>query len=201
MQKFAHIKNLTWTISRITNGPRIRSDRLETQLLGKLQEAVLSPEAIGYCFRRLEVELSKHLGRIDTDLETMRQRKTKLAAEVENLAGMIADGMDSPSLRKAITEREAEISGLTAKTIGPGEGSVHTQIRDLRKLLSSGDNAAAMRMELAKHVEEIVISQEGGGAIKYKGKWDLLGDAAQLGWCRGHGLLHGAESASPCNSI
>ncbi len=97
--------------------------------------------------------------------------------------------MDSPSVRKAITEREAEISGLTAKTLGRGKGSVHTQIRDLRKfvennlsdlrrLLSSGDSALAMRMELAKHVQEIVLSQEDGGVIEYKRKWDLLGDAA-----------------------
>ncbi len=133
------------------NERRIRSDRLETQLLGKLQQAVLSPEAIG---------------------------------------------MDGPSLRQAITERKAEISALTAKSLGRGKGSVHTQIRDLRKfvevnlqglreLLSSGDNALAMRMELAKHVQEIVVSQEEEGEIKYKRKWDLLGDTAQLGWCRG----------------
>jgi hypothetical protein len=62
------------------------------------------------------------------------------------------------------TEREVEISGLTAKTLGRGKGSVHTQIRDrrrfvesnlsdLRELLSSGDSAPAMRMELAKHVQ------------------------------------------------
>ena len=162
------------------NDRRIRSDRLETQLLGTLQEAVLSPEAIDYCFHRLEVELSKHLGRIDTDLETMRQRKTKLEAELGNLMRMAADGMDSPSLRQAITEREAEISALTANTLGRGKGSVHTQIRDLRKfvevnlrglrkLLSSGDNALAMRMELAKHVQEIVISQEDGARLSTKG--------------------------------
>ncbi len=52
-------------------------------------------------------------------------------------------------------------------------------------------------MELAKHVQEIVISQEDGGAIQYKGKWDLLGDAAQLGVCRGRGSLR----TPPRNSI
>ncbi len=44
-----------------SNDRRIPSDVLETQLLGKLQEDVLSPEAIDYAFERLEVELSKHL--------------------------------------------------------------------------------------------------------------------------------------------
>ena len=111
-----------------------------------------------------------------------------------------------------VTEREAEISGLTAKTLGRGKGSVHAQIRDLRrfvesnlsdlrKLLSSGDNALAMRMELAKHVQEVVILREDGGAIKYNGKWDLLGEAAQLGWCRGRGSLHIASDVPTCNSL
>src|ERR1700732_2632415 len=31
--------------------------------------------------------------------------------------------------------------------------------------------------------------QENGGAIKYEGKWDLLGDAAQSGVCRGRESL------------
>ena len=152
-----------------SNDRRIPSDVLETQLLGKLQQDVLSPEAIDYVFERLEVELSKYLSRIDGDLEIMRQRKTKLEAELKNLARVIADGMDSPALRQAITEREAEISALTAKTLGRGKGSVHSQIRDLRKfvatnlrglraLFSSDENALAVRMELAKHIQEIVIT-------------------------------------------
>ncbi len=66
---------------------------------------------------------------------------------------------------------------------------VATEFCGPRKLLSSGDNALAMRMELAKHVQEIVISQENGGAIKYKGEWDLLGDSAQLRVCRGRESL------------
>ncbi len=41
----------------------------------------------------------------------------------------------------------------------------------------------AMRMELAKHVQEIVITREkAAGAIKYKGKWDLLGTGTLRSW-------------------
>jgi hypothetical protein len=36
-------------------------------------------------------------------------------------------------------------------------------------------------MELAKHIQEIVITPgESTGEIKYKGKWDLLGDGKEL---------------------
>jgi len=36
-------------------------------------------------------------------------------------------------------------------------------------------------MELAKHIQEIVIAPgKTTGEIKYKGKWDLLGDGNEL---------------------
>ncbi len=170
-----------------SNDRRIPSDVLETQLLAKLQHDVLSPAAIDYVFQQLETKLSQHLGRIADNLEDMRRRKAKLETELRNLTSAVASGMDSPSLRQGITEREAEISSLTAQTLGHGKNSVHSQIRDLRKrvaadlgdlrtLLSTRDNATAMRVVLAKHVNEIVLSPGDGGEIKYKGKWDLLGD-------------------------
>jgi site-specific DNA recombinase len=151
-----------------SNDRHIPSDVLETQLLTKLQHDVLSPPAIDYVFEQLETKLSQHLARVEGNLEDMRRRKAKLEAELRNLTSVVAGGMDSPSLRQGITEREAEISALTAKTLGHGKNSVHTQIRDLRKrvtadlgdlraLLSTRDNATAMRMQLAKHVKEIVM--------------------------------------------
>ncbi len=167
---------------------------LETQLLEKLQRDVLSPAAIDYVFRQLETKLSQHLGRIEGSLEDMRRRKAKLEEELRNLTSFVAGGgTDSPSLRKGITEREAEISALTAQTLGRGKNSARTQIRDLRKrvaadlgdlraLLSTRENATAMRMQLAKHVKEIVMlpGQE-AGQIKYNGKWNLLGDDCAVG--------------------
>jgi site-specific DNA recombinase len=173
------------------NTRRIASDVLETQLLAKLQHEVLSPEAIDYVFHKLEIEVSKHLSGIGDSLEAMRRRRVTLEAELKNLSRMVAGGMDSPSLRRAITEREAEIKTLAAKTPVPGRNSVHTQIRDLRKsvadelgdlraLLSARDNAMAMRMQLAKHVKEIELLPGEGGTIKYKGEWALLGDGDLL---------------------
>jgi hypothetical protein len=148
----------------------------------------LSPAAIDYVFKQLETKLSQHLARVEGNLEDMRRRNAKLETELRNLTNVVAGEMDSSALRQGITEREAEISALTSKTLGRGKNSVHTQIRNLRKpvtvdlgdlraLLSTRGDAGAMRMELAKHVKEIVMlpGQE-AGEIKYKGKWDLLGD-------------------------
>ena len=166
-------------------------DVLESQLLEKLQRDVLAPAAIEYVFRRLELELGKQLNRIDSNLETMRRRKAQLEAELENLTRAVAGGLDSASIRKGIAEREAEISTLAARVLGRTKDSVGTQIRDLRKfvlasvgdfraLISANDNAAATRMELAKHVKEIELLPGDGGTIKYKGQWALLGDGDLL---------------------
>jgi site-specific DNA recombinase len=174
-----------------TNSRRIPSDVLETQLLAKLQSDVFSPDAIDYVFHKLEIELSKHLSGMGDNLENMGRRKATLEAELKNLSQAVAGGMDSPTLRQAITEREAEIAALTSKTLGRGKNSVHAQIRDLRKrvaaemgdlraLLSARDNAMAMRMQLAKHVKEIELLPGDGGTIKYKGEWALLGNGDTL---------------------
>jgi hypothetical protein len=109
---------------------------------------------------------------------------------------VIAGGMDSPSLRQGITEREAEVSSLTARGLGCGKNSVHSQIRtlrkfveanlgDLRTLLSTQANAVAMRMVLAKHVKEIVLSPGDEGEIKYTGNWDLLGHGGSMDGAEG----------------
>jgi site-specific DNA recombinase len=179
-----------------TNTRRISSDVLESQLLEKLQREVLAPEAIDYVFRRLEVELAKQLTRIDSNLENMRRRKAELEGELENLTRAVASGLDSASIRKGIAEREAEISALTARVLGRKKDSVRNQIRDLRKfvmasvgdfraLISANDSAAATRMELAKHVKEIVLSPGDGDEIKYTGKWDLLGDGGNMDGAEG----------------
>jgi hypothetical protein len=40
-------------------------------------------------------------------------------------------------------------------------------------------------MELAKHVDSIVIEPSDGGSIRYKGKWDLLGDGGSMDGAEG----------------
>jgi hypothetical protein len=59
---------------------------------------------------------------------------------------------------------------------------VAADLGDLRTLLSTRDNAAAMRKQPAKHVKEIVMlhGQE-AGQIRYKGQWNLLGDDCAMG--------------------
>jgi hypothetical protein len=50
---------------------------------------------------------------------------------------------------------------------------------DLRVLLAARENAAAMRMQLAKHVKEIVLSPGDNDTIAYRGQRALLGDESR----------------------
>ena len=170
------------------NDRRVSRDLLERELIAKLQRDVLSDAAINYVLERLEGEIDKSFAALSGEMDATRRRKALLEAELKNLTRTIADGLDSPSVRTAITEREAEIASLTAKVLGAKKNSVRSQVRSLRQFVraSLGNvrellagkyaNTAAVRMELAKHVDSILILPEEGGAIKYKGKWKLLGD-------------------------
>jgi site-specific DNA recombinase len=172
------------------NARRVKRDTLEGELLAKLQRSVLSDAAIDFVLERLEQEIGKRFAALDGEMEATRNRKAVLETEIRNLSRAIASGPeDVPSLRAAIVERDKEIAGLVEKMAGRKKGSVHEQMVGLRKFVKEGvgdirgllaskhANPAAIRQELARHIDVITLSPTGkGDAISYKGKWKLLGD-------------------------
>ncbi len=170
------------------NARHVGRDILETELLAKLQGDVLSDAAIDYVLDKVGAEIGKRFAALDGEMEGMRRRKAKLESELKNLSRTIADGMDSVSIRAAITEREAEPSSITAKTLSRQKGSVHAQVSGLRKFVKENlrdiraliagkrGNPFVVRQELAKHIESIMLLPEGEGReIRYKGSWKVLG--------------------------
>jgi hypothetical protein len=160
---------------------------LERELLAKLQASVLSSAASDCVLSCLGLELSKRFGRIDGELENLRRKRALLEAELRNLVRMVASGIDSPSLRQRITEREAGIASSTANAVDTKNNSVHARVRslrkfvessltDLRELLEANGNAPLVRMALAKHIDAITIGPGDSGAIEYKAAFKLLGD-------------------------
>ena len=92
------------------NSRLVARDVLETELLAKLQRDVLSDVAIDYVLDKVGQEIEKRFAALDGEMEGMQRWKKALESELGNLSKAVADGMDSPSLRAAITEREAELS-------------------------------------------------------------------------------------------
>ncbi|HLV96632.1 MAG TPA: recombinase family protein [Candidatus Acidoferrales bacterium] len=171
------------------NARRISRDSLEAELLAKLQQDILCDAAIDYLVERVEEEIEKRFAELDGEVDAMRRRKVVLESEIENLSRAIAGGPgDVPSLRKAIVEREAELSRITAKTLGRKKGSLQHQVEGLRKfvretlrdvrglLTSKHANPAAIRQELARYIDVITLYPEAkGDSIRYKGGWKVLG--------------------------
>ena len=170
------------------NARRVPSDVLETELLRKIQREVISPAAVDYVLARLEEEIERRLGQMDSDLADMQRRKAVLENELRNLTRAVGDGLDYHSLRSAIVERETEIGHLASKVAGRRKNSARVQVRNLRLFVETSisgvrellagkrGNVAATRMALAKHVQEIVLLPETEGpAIEYQGNWMLLG--------------------------
>jgi site-specific DNA recombinase len=123
------------------NPRRVKSDVLESELLAKLQNDVLSDVAIDYCLEKLEGEIEKRESAIGAETQAMLQRKLELEFKLKNLRALVEDGMDSPTIRKGIVEYEQEISQMATKTLGTGKGSVRKRMTDLRKFVkeSLGD--------------------------------------------------------------
>lgn len=170
-----------------TNSRRVKRDTLEAELLSKLQRDVLSDAAIDFVLEKLEEEIERRFAAMGGEMDATRKRKAVLETEIGNLSRVLASGMDSPSIRAGITEREKEISGLVEKITGKGKGSVQKQIVGLRKFVREGvsdirellagkhSQPAVVRQELFRHIDAITLLPE-GEEIRYKGNWKLLGD-------------------------
>jgi site-specific DNA recombinase len=178
------------------NERRVNRDTLEGELLAKLQRDVLSDAEIDYVLEKLEREIEKRFASLGGEMDDMRKRKALLESELRNLSRVVADGLDSASIRASITEREAELSKITVTTLGGKKGSVREHVAGLRRFVrdSLGDirqlltgkhsNTLGVRQELARHIDSITPMPDGDG-IRYKGEWKLLGnrDGAEGGNC------------------
>jgi hypothetical protein len=148
---------------------------------------VLSDAAIDYVLERMEEEINKRFAALGGEMDAMRRRKAVLESELNRLTRVIADGMDSPAIRAAISEREAELATIATKTLGRKRGSVRQQIVGLRKfvresladvralLAGKHSNPALVRQELARHIDAITLTTEGKIGISYKGRGKVLG--------------------------
>lgn len=109
------------------NSRLVARDVLEKELLAKLQRDVLSDAAIDYVLDKVGQEIGGRFAALGGEMEAMRRRKKALESELANLSRVVANGMDSVTIRAAITQREAELSSITSRTLGRDKGSVHMQ--------------------------------------------------------------------------
>ena len=165
-----------------------RQDSLEQRLLRELQEEVLKPEAIEYVIQAFGRQLKDAFEKMSSELAQMRERKTKIEAELRRLAETAARTGPSGFLIEAINDREQQLRDITDRLLSTGPGSVESHLAEIRAFVTkrlsdlqgllAGDTTFA-RAELKKHVEEIRMTpQHGNGKPHYlaEGAWNLLGN-------------------------
>ena len=187
----------------------IRRDDLEELLLGKLQSEILKPEVVDYAVMEFQKQLEAALGSLSDDLAGMRQRKTRLEAEVRRLVSAVAESGHSKSLLEEIGRKEAELQGITDGLLSATPKSIESRVGEIRSFVRSGlselrdllrKDTALARTELLKHSSEITMTPHCQQAQRFyvaDGKWDLLGNdwtegasrqTGAFGWLRGSDL-------------
>lgn len=187
----------------------IRRDDLEDLLLGKLQGELLRPEVVDYAVSEFQRQLEAALGSLSDDLVGMRQRKSRLEAEVRRLVSAVVESGHSKSLLEEIGRKEAELQGITDGLLLATPKSIESRVGEIRSFVASGltdlrdllrKDTALARTELLKHSSEITMTPNGDPGQRFyvaDGNWDLLGkdwtegasrQTGALGWLRGSDL-------------
>jgi hypothetical protein len=187
----------------------IRRDDLEELLLGKLQSEILRPEVVDYAVTEFQRQLEAALGSLSDDLTGLRQRKTRLEAELRRLVSAVAASGHSKSLMEEIGRREAEVQSITDRLLSATPESIESRVGEIRSFVANSlkdlrdllrKDMALARTELLKHSSEITMTPHRDPARRFyvaDGKWDLLGydwteDASRqtggFGWLRGSDL-------------
>jgi hypothetical protein len=136
----------------------------------------------------------------------MRQRKTRLEAEVRRLVAAVSESGHSKSLLEEIARKEAELQGITESLLSATPQSIHSRVSEIRSFVASGlkdlrdllrKDTALARTELLKHSSEITMRPNRDSAQRFyvaEGNWDLLGkdwtegasrQTGGFGWLRG----------------
>jgi site-specific DNA recombinase len=170
-----------------TNKLKERAGVLEERLFTGLQDSVLRTDVVDYAVQEFERQLTTSLSALETDLDTMRERRNAIQQELDRLIAAIASVGHSHTLVTAINDRELELSEIVERFAGLKPDSVSARVaetrlfvterlQNVRTLLNS--DVPRARAELFKHVTDIEMFPSSEGKEQYYtavGDWNLLG--------------------------
>ena len=150
----------------------IRQDRLEEQLLGALEQRILTPPMLDYTLQRFDEALQKRLNEIQqqsTELAVLEEQSATLQAQIKRLVEAIATVGHSTSLLCHLTSTEAKLTQVnhrievhqTPPWIASTEqvrSFVLEKVMRLRGLLRGDIDRA--RAALMKHVRQLVLTPQ-----------------------------------------
>lgn len=155
------------------NNWTIRQDRLESQLLGAIEQRLLDPELLNYTVERCERAIKERLAQMkrqagSTDADGNRKRREDLKARAGRLTEAISLGGNLPTLVQKLREIQSEIEQIDRVKAGASQRSVDLkegQVRDyvlktvtqLRSTLGAEDVVLA-KNALMKHVGKLILT-------------------------------------------
>ena len=83
-------------------------------------------------------QLVAAVGSLPDELGGMRQRKTRLEAEVRRLVSAVAESGHSKSLLEEIGRKEAELERITDGLFLATPKSIESRVGDIRRFVASG---------------------------------------------------------------
>jgi hypothetical protein len=179
-----------------SNDVKIRKDVLEKQLLALIQSEVPHEDRIKHAVMSLEKELRNSARDAGDQAGRLVDKRKRFEAELKNLTKAVATGLDSPTIRGEIAEREQGIRDIDRQLRAAKPETVNTDLKQIRRFIEAsfqdywavlnGDPVSAKAM-LARHMPRITLKpvQDSDGCKVYEvtSRWELLNgglDQAQM---------------------
>ncbi|MCU1325788.1 MAG: pinR [Bryobacterales bacterium] len=156
------------------NAMTIRRDRLESQLLGCLNDRVLCPEMVEYAVQSFERALKDRVlkqqrAELTTDKTCLERQRHELRAQAARISEAIARGGDMESLLDHLKTLEAKLRAVSKRidACNPFDFAVSSVairntvlkgVQDLKQTLRSPD-VSVVRTTLQRHVLELVLTR------------------------------------------
>jgi site-specific DNA recombinase len=171
----------------------IRVDRLEEQLVGYLEQRILTDEMAEYTVQIFEKELKSQVENLAKEnsahranINSLVSERAQLNEEAKRIVNAIASAGHSRAMLAALAEIESKVARLDhfieakkAPPISVSSARVRefalAAINDLRTLLKTSTQRA--KAKLTTHVERLVLTPTDtleGKAFKVEGQWRLL---------------------------
>jgi hypothetical protein len=152
-----------------SNRLHIRQDTLEHEVLGGLQARVLCEDVAAYALAEFKRQLKEKMEGMRSHLGAARQEREKLKAEISNLAGVIADGRQSPALLAELEKRERRLNEINEELLASTGNGLEAKLREIEEFAMKrlrdiqgllGGDVLRAKSELAKHCTDITLTLE-----------------------------------------
>ena len=158
-----------------SNKLSLREDVAKAKLIGALQERYAAPSAVSYLRKRIAEHLRSMGGKLNDDIAEHRARLGRTEQRIAGLVSFISDGDQSPSVRKALLDLEAQARAERAAiaTLGqerskpihlPTPDDVSDAISSLSLVMEADPLRAREKLRSLFEGERLMLKPQPGGS-------------------------------------